>query len=383
MSKFHYQAVDSSGQAVAGTIEAVSVDVARQLLEQRGLVIEQLDVLETPEPLVVTEFLPNGRATLSVLTNLRALGEDILPRHARPAVQELADRIERGESPLIAFAAVRERLPEPLQILLELGLERGRLDLLLSSYLDHNRRLSDIRSSLWTSLAYPVCLFVIVMGVCLGLMLTIVPMFARIFDDFGTELPAITRAILEFSYFMSAYGIWLLLGGIFAASIIWLILLAIGGRPLPQRLFRNIPCVGSVFRWASLATVSEFLAMLVELELPLPDAFQTTARFVDDYSIAAGLKQGATQLADGVPIHDCELAVPRELSATVRWANQPAVFVDALRSSSQVFSARSRVDLHLTRWMLEPIAIFLLAFGVGLTAISLFMPLVKLLNDLS
>lgn len=383
MSKFHYQAVDAGGQPVVGTVEAVSAELARQQLQQRGLVVEQLELLEAVEPLPIIDFLPGTRATLSILTNLRALGEDISPARARPAVQQLADRIERGESPLVAFSAVRDQLPESMQTLLQLGLERGRLDLLLSSYLDHTRRLSDIRASLWTSLAYPIFLFAVVMSVCLGMMLYVTPMFAKIFDDFGTELPFLTQAVLNFTRVLRQDGGFILGGLLLVATVIWLVLRSMGGPALPQKVFRRIPCVGSVYRWASLSSASELLAMLVELELPLPLAFRTTARATDDYSLAEGFSVSAGQLTAGVPINDRDLALPRELLPTLRWANQPTVFVEALRSSSQVFSARSRVDLHLTRWMLEPIAVFLVAIGVGTTAISLFMPLVKLLNDLS
>jgi len=383
MSKFHYQAVDTGGQSVVGTVEAVSAELARLALQQRGLVVEQLELLDDVEPLQVSEFLSGTRSTLSILTNLRALGEDLSPARSRHAVQQLADRIERGESPLVAFSAVRDRLPESMQTLLQLGLERGRLDLLLSSYLDHTRRMSDIRASLWTSLAYPVFLFVIVMSVCLGMMLYITPMFGRIFEDFGTELPFLTQAILNFTRFLRMDGVYIL-GGLFLLALaFWLILQMLGGPALSQKVFRSIPCIGSVYRWASLASATELLAMLVELELPLPAAFRTVARATDDYALANGLTESARQLNTGVPVSDHALPLPLELHAILRWANQPAVFVDALRSSSQVFSARSRVDLHLTRWMLEPIAVFLVAIGVGTTAISLFLPLVKLLNDLA
>lgn len=383
MSRFHYQAVDGTGQPVVGTVEAVSEADARSQLLSRGLVIETLAELEAATPLPITEFLSSPRSSLSILTNLRALGEDIIPVRARPAVQELADRIERGESPLVAYSAVRDRLPVSMRTLLQLGLERGRLDLLLSSYLDHSRRMSDIRASLWTSLAYPLFLFMVVIGVCLGMVLYITPMFIRIFEDFDTQLPYLTLMIVNVTQVLRQYGGYIVLGLLFLAFCIWGILHVVGGPGLPQKVFRGVPCLGSVFRWASLSSLCELLAMLVELELPLPEALRTAAKSTDDYSLALGLQQSAEQLTAGVPVGDLSYALPVELRATLRWANQPAVLIEALRSSGQVFSARSRVDLHLTRWMLEPVAVFTVAVCVGVTAISLFMPLVKLLNDLS
>ncbi|MDZ4685433.1 MAG: type II secretion system F family protein [Planctomycetaceae bacterium] len=328
----------------------------------------------------------NGRLPLSLLTNLRALSEDMSPRWLRSVLGELSDRVERGEPLSVAFTAVRQRLPKGLVSLFDVGLARGRIDLLLGSYLDHVRRMSDVRASIWTSLSYPVLLTAVV--AILGLLLTlfIVPMFTSIFEDFGTELPALTLFYVSLSRMVRQQGLWILLAVIVLAAGAWGLMRAIGGPALPQRLFREIPCFGRVFRWASLAGFTETLAMLVDMQSPLPEALRLAGQTTDDLTLSERAGKLATALEQGKPLGEHgtgRMPLGRELAGVMRWADKPRLFADALRSSGEIFAARSRVELHLLTWLFEPLLLFGVAVMVGLCLIAMFMPLIKLLNDLS
>lgn len=384
MSAFHYIAVDAAGQRQTGLIEASTEEVARAELIARGFDVLELQIKAASPPatpLSPRDFVQGG--SLSLLTNLRALSEDLPSPQVRAAVTEMADRIERGESVPMGLEAVKQRLPTGMKTLLELGLQRGQMDVLLSVYLDHARRLSDIRTSLWTALAYPAFLIAVV---CVGIVVLatlVIPMFEGIFRDFGVELPGLTKFILAFAIGIRTHAIDLPLTAAALAGLAWLLLRLAGGRSLPQWLFRQIPCIGSVYRWSSLASCSETLAMLVELETPLPEAFRTAATTCDDLSLAEGLVSAADAIEQGTADPRQPIGLPAELASAFRWADRPGLLVEGLRSSSEIFAARSRVDLHLARWILEPLIIFVVACSVGLSFLSLFMPLGKLLNDLS
>jgi len=74
---------------------------------------------------------------------------------------------------------------------------------------------------------------------------------------------------------------------------------------------------------------------------------------------------------------------PNDLGDIFRWANRTDDFVQGLRAASEIFRARSRVQGNLSAWLLEPVLLLLLSVTVGFMVIALFMPLIKLLNDLS
>jgi type IV pilus assembly protein PilC len=59
---------------------------------------------------------------------------------------------------------------------------------------------------------YPLMLLVILPLVVTFLIVTVVPKFRAIFEDFGTRLPQITVALLDFTKWLSGYATWVILG---------------------------------------------------------------------------------------------------------------------------------------------------------------------------
>jgi type II secretory pathway component PulF len=344
-----------------------------------------------PEPADITDWADEpppetGRLPLSLLTNLRALSEDMTPRRLRGVLAELCDRVERGESLDVALSAVRPRLPEGLVALLDVGLAHGRINLLLGSYLDHVRRRSDLRSAIWTSLTYPVLVVAVLLLLGLLVAVLIVPTFGAIFRDFDVELPTLTLVVVSVSRTIRDHGLMLLVGLAALLCLLWGALRLFGGPALPQQTFRSIPCIGRVYRWASLAGFTETLAMLVDLRAPLPQALRLAGQTTDDLTLGERAGRLAADLDAGVPLESAAegtTRLGRELGGVLRWAGQPRLFADALRSSGEIFAARSRVELHLLTWLLEPLLLLAVAVSLGLCMVAMFLPLIKLLNDLS
>lgn len=381
MPGYEYVALDARGLSQTGRIDAPSADAARSTLEASGWTVQELTAVAAPTVLSEQDF--SRQSSLSLLTSLRALSEDVPQARVRSAIHDMADRIERGETVPFAFAAVQDRLPESMSALFSIGLDHGRLDELLTDYLDHTRRLADIRVALRMALAYPAFLLTSVVLLTFALAWFVMPIFENIYSDFGIELPFLTKSMLQFSILTRRYGLVLLLVFALLIVVIWQLMRLLIGPWVPQQLFRSIPYLGRVFYWSSLASSAETLAMLVDLQTPLPAAFRTAARSTDDHSLARGFQIAAEAVDGGAVAAEDLRGLPVELRGPFRWAQQPALLANALRNCSQIFVARSRVELQLTRWILEPFVLLIIAMGIGVGFVTLFVPLIRLLNDLS
>ncbi len=340
------------------------------------------------ERMEITEFLAPGVSSLTLLTNLRALSEELNSGSGRRAIARMADRVESGVPVEEAFLEVQSQLPAGMRHWCQIGLAHQRLDLLLTMYMEHIRHRSDLRRSAWVSLIYPVSLVSVAGVMGLGMAVMIVPMFEAIYSDFGTQLPGVTEVLIELSRLVRHYALW-----VFAAVVLASLLLRGLSRPLGlerflQFLFRSIPGFGGVFRWSSLAACSELLAMLIEIEVPLPAALRAAAETTDDLSLASGLSEAADDVEAGRSLSPSirsqpVYSLPVELAIAFQSASRPALLASLLHSYSQIFTARSRVDLHLVRWAMEPFVLLFVAIAIGFSFLSLFLPLIKLLNDLS
>ncbi len=76
----------------------------------------------------------------------------------------------------------------------------------LAGFLEASARL---RRKVKSAMMYPTIVLCIAITIAIAMIVFIVPVFGAMFADFGAKLPAPTQALLDFSDFLRAYGIYL------------------------------------------------------------------------------------------------------------------------------------------------------------------------------
>ena len=74
---------------------------------------------------------------------------------------------------------------------------------------------------------------------------------------------------------------------------------------------------------------------------------------------------------------------PRSVVMLFRWQGQPEAFARALRSSGELFATQARLHVGILGLLLQPLLLFFIVAFVGAMVVAMFLPLVKLLNELS
>lgn len=395
MRRYHYIAVDREGQPQSGIVQAASLEAAERQLFDRGWSVSQLELADTAtgdtHTLADSDFVESrpepAHEPLMAVMSLRALSEELSHSGQRRAINQLATALQEGASVGDALSAVKKDLPPRLSRLIELGLQYNRLDWFVEHYLESSRRASESRHRLFTALGYPALATVAVSTISLFFLLMIVPMFEKIFSDFGTELPQLTMLFIDLSRSLRGGLCGVVMFGLLALGIGLIFLRMIGGAAVFDRVFSEIPVIGSPIRYRVLADFCDLLALLVEARLPLPQALEALSTTVDDGRLQSGAYCAARLIRQGIATPSAaELrgsGWPSDLGDIFRWADRHDDFVQGLRAASEIFRARSRVQGNLSAWLLEPVLLLMLSVTVGLMVIALFMPLIKLLNDLS
>ena len=325
------------------------------------------------------------RAGLPLESGLRALAAQTRSRGTRRALVELSDNLERGTPLVDAMRESESRLPRTMTVLVEAGMETGRLDSVMQYSLEQSQRVLWLRQEMWMLLAYPLFLFLFAIGICGFILLWIIPDFEKIFNDFGTELPGLTQALIQLS--RTARQI----GGTPAVALIpllicgLLLVLAFSQTRLSRRWLSSIPLLGSVFRLASLSEFCQVLALLMESRLPFSKALRYAANSCDDEWLSRKCRTVELEIEKGTTADEAAFLAgfPNSLRQGFRYLGSHRTVIDALRSLAELYAARSSVAVRLVNSILEPFVVFLVLGFAGLSAIALFLPLIKLLNDLS
>ena len=398
MARFRYRATDESGQTVEGDLAAPSLDVARQELAHRGWQVIELAALERPgdapfetlsgadAELLAGQMANVTGAGLPLSAGLRALSEEVPSSRVRRWLRAISDRLDRGQSLGSVAREAEGSWPRYFLAMLLAGQRTGKLPTLLNECVVHLRATAEVRRQLLVAMAYPSVLILVAWLLLSFLATIILPQFRNIFVGFGIDLPGITVAILAWAEAMKFLGWWFLPAAAVAAWLAWIGSESLGWERSRDALVSRIPLFGEARRSAALGEFCRLLSLLVKYQVGLPEAVRLAAGSVRDADLREACMELATRVEAGESLSEAATHIgrfPPDLLHLFLWADRGDDFSEGLQNASEVLSAQSRVRSHTLAIVCEPAVTIAIGVIVGLTVIALFMPLVKLLNDLS
>ena len=406
MTRFRFQAIDANGQPLDGELSAESADVARGELTARGLKVLEVRVIDDSTGHVIPpeQQIPLGRIKsadaamlagqmanvvqtgLPLSAGLRALSEEVPSWSVRHWLLAVSDRLDQGHS-LNAIAREADgSWPRYFMAILDAGQRTGRLSELLNECVVHLRTSADVRRQMRVALAYPVLLGVATWSLLSFLSTWVVPQMRDIFMGFGVELPGLTVVVLNVSQVMENFGWWFMPVAVIALWIAWYACDSLGLSQIRDRLASHLPLFGVARRSAALGEFCRLLSLLTQHRVPLSEAIRLAASGVRDADLRVTCFDLAMRVDSGQSLSAAAIGTgqfPNDLLHLFHWADRDGDFADGLQTASEMLSAQSRVHSHSLAVICEPAVAVLLGGVVGITVIALFMPLIKLLNDLS
>lgn len=397
MANFHYRALNEQRQVVVGDVQADSVAHALSQLEALGLTVQSIGYAEAEPSAVAARPLPPGvsaeqmalRSHLervlqrgqAMTPALRAFAAELPEGYRRRQLIRVLGVLERGDA-AEASAALSE-LPEfwiPLLSAATVSNDAGRV---LRQFLDESQRASELRRQWWQSLAYPLIIALLALGVMTVLSFLVVPVFRDIFMEFDLPLPRWTAFVLGVAAWIQSGRILIALAiAVAAVFLLWKLTALL---PVSWQVWWGDRFGTPLGRTTAIARLAEFTADLLEAGLEVPDAL----RIAGFSTRSPRLQRAAWRLAreidrnEGLP----PLSRPDPLTQTIqhalRGAMPPPARIRLLREVGHCHAQRARRRLSWTRGLVEPIAICVIGLVVGGTVLALFMPLVYLIHGLS
>ena len=155
-------------------------------------------------------------------------------------------------------------------------------------------------AGLWINLAYPVLTAVSTGFLFMAISAYLVPQFESIFEDFGVPLPGITILVINLHTFTNIIAVPLLI--LCASQVVLWLSGAVVLKPARRRsLLGQLPLVGKVWRFTSLAECCHLLALLIESRLPLADALRLAGEGVQDSRVQSACQGMAAEIDNGQP----------------------------------------------------------------------------------
>ena len=297
------------------------------------------------------------------------------------SLAQLARSLERGHSPAVALGHNPGLARYDVCGILALGADQAQTLRTLEDISRDTRNRSLSESNSVFRVGYLLALLFPMIAVAIFLMMWIVPQYLKIFEDFGIHLPVLTLVLIEFTRFFVDF--WFLFVPLVPVVIVVLVFFLIMQtdvvtlRPFGlRRLFRNIDA-------------ARFLRVFgtgLKNQVPIPDSIDTYHRVAASSwlkecakRINQKIRSGGNWIEAFYSAGMITRAESRLLESAQRAGNLPVV-VDQIAGSKELKQSASS-DL-VSKFVFIP-CLLLIGATVGLFVIAMFLPIVKLIWELS
>jgi type II secretion system protein F len=306
MPQFRYTARDERGQARTGTLAADTPEALADTLRRQGFLVTGVQPVSEGAAatagggrrvkaddlvLLSVQLAKMVQVGIPLVSALDTLGEQASRPQIRAVMQEVARSVQGG----LSFSQALARHPRtfsPLFVnMVRAGEASGKLDEVLRRLADHGRRQVELRNQLVTALSYPALLVVFGVGVCVFLVMSIIPKFVAIFQEAGVVLPAPTALLHQVSLLLRQGWLGLLLGAAaLAGAWSW-------ARRVPAFRLRldaaalRVPVVGELLREGAICQLARTLETLFASGVPILEALEIAEGTCGNRVLAETLKQ--------------------------------------------------------------------------------------------
>jgi general secretion pathway protein F len=316
MGAYQFRAVDSSGKAHSGVMEATSAATARQSLRAKGWLPVELSERAASAP---SAKAPAGRLSLSALTLVTRQLSTLLSSGLR--IEEAIATIASGQPPRVAaillnvratvmegrsladaLAAYPQAFSEYYRASVRAGEQAGKLGTVMGHLAAHVEHRSRNRQSVQLALLYPALLGTVSLAIIMLLMTYVVPDIVKVFRDRGADLPLLTRSLIAISDFIRGYGLYALLTLLLAAFAVERWLKAPANRLRWHGALARGRLTARLVQRLNAAQGAGTLATLLQSQVPLVDALSASADVIPNLHIRARLREATDKVRQGMSL---------------------------------------------------------------------------------
>lgn len=321
------------------------------------------------------------KAGLPILPSL----DIVLERRQNPAFKgallDIRERVKGGESLSDAFAAQGDLFPNLYAASLASGERSGELASVLDRYIDYTHRVLNVQRKVVSALIYPTILITLA-AVLIGVMVFfIIPRFNEFLQDFGTDLPMITKITVGVATFCADNWplILALVGGSVVGMMFWN--RTATGRVMADRFVLRVPLLGNIANNYAQNRFTRTLATLQAGGIPLVTSLELSARAVGNAVYEQELLEVATKVREGrslwESLDDTKLISDIAVQM-VKVGESTGALEDMLHSASDFTD--EEIDTKLSRLvtLIEPLMLVFMAIIVAIMLLSIYLPLIQL-----
>ena len=326
------------------------------------------------------QFLTLIRAGLPILGSINMLAKGQKDRQFAAQLDDVANRVKTGEALSAAFEA-QAGIPSIYTTTLLAGERSGNLQEVLERYVAFQRVALTFRKKLTASLFYPVLLLCLVTGLLIFMFTVVIPQFAELYEQIGSQLPSMTVALLSFGKWLQHNIAWILIVAALIGAVLWRFTRTEKGRDFVDSVRIGLPIFGKIWLKYQVGLFSRTLSTLLAGGLPLVPSLETAARSISSRRVSNAVFDSIVTVREGKSLAQAltqTKVIPDLATEMISVGEQTGALPQMLNSVAEFFEEDVATALTAALALIEPIILIIMGIVVLFILISLYLPIFSL-----
>jgi type IV pilus assembly protein PilC len=406
MPTFVARVRDRRGNTIRQTIEASTPKEARENLREQGFFVEDvkqglslnanfdlknistsLSKVSVKDKAVFSrQFAALVNAGVAIVRSLGVLSEQCANPKLKKALTEISGDVQSG----INLSDAMGKHPSCFDKLYTSMVQAGEVGGVLDEVMNRLAKLLEDRARLQnqikSALAYPVVVGGLAVLIFIGMTVFLIPIFAKIFEELGTELPPLTQFMVWVSSILrSAWSI-----------VVILILVALGiafrqyyktraGRETIDRLSLKVPLFGDLIQKSAVALFSRTFGSLTRSGVPILQSLDIVRDTSGNQIVANAIESAKSEIQQGgmisLALQKYKVFPPMAIQM-ISIGEETGELDSMLMKVADFYEDEVEQAVKALTSVLEPVMIVVVGGMVGVILLSMYLPLFKVFDSL-
>ncbi len=398
MPEFIWEGKTRQGEVRAGTMDAPNADIVIERLKGQQISASKVKKkpmeinikfgsgVQTKEVVIFTrQFATMIDAGLPLVQCLEILGSQQVNVHFKKVITTVKADVESG-STLADGLGKHDRVFDDLFVnLVAAGEVGGILDTILNRLATYMEKSMKLIRQVKSAMIYPIVVSIVAGVVTAVLLIFVIPVFEKMFRDFGGKLPAPTQLVIDLSNGLRANLLPAILG---------LVVVIVGTRALARtdrgRLFFDTvqlkaPVLGPLFRKVAVAKFTRTLGTMISSGVPILDALQITARSSGNKVVENSILYTRERISEGRSMADplAETGVfPPMVVQMIAVGESTGAMDTMLQKIADFYEDEVDTAVASLSSLLEPLMMVVLGVLLGGLIIAMYLPIFELADNI-
>ncbi|MBG1240318.1 type II secretion system F family protein [Nostoc sp. NZL] len=397
---------DSQGKSRTEKITAESLTQARTNLRDQGFVVQELkqfqgfqanfDLKKFQTSLVKVsvkdkavfsrQFAVLMNAGVAIVRSLGVLSEQCSNPKLKQALVDISSDVQSGMNLSESMRKHPDCFDGLYVSMIQAGEVGGVLDEVLNRLAKLLEDVARLQNQIKSALSYPVVVGFIAVAIFLGMTIFLIPIFAKIFTEIGTELPALTQFLMDASQFLRSPKVFVLIGVLVALKVAFT---QYGKTPVGRitidRLSLKMPLFGDLIQKSSVARFSRTFGSLTRSGVPILTCLEIVRDTSGNQVIANAIDAARMEIQQGGMISIAlqkDSVFPAMAIQMISIGEETGELDAMLMKVADFYEDEVEQAVKAMTSILEPVMIVVLGGMVGTILLAMYLPMFAVFEKL-